>query len=87
MKYIVFGIIIFETTMGGKIMQKEDTRKLFRKIPVLETDRLVLRRLKVSDYADMFEYSKSDKVTKYLLWRSHPDAKYTRDYLAFIQSQ
>lgn len=68
-------------------MQKDSALKLFRKIPTLETDRLVMRKLKVSDYADMFEYSKQDVVTKYLLWRSHPDARYTRDYLAFIQSQ
>lgn len=68
-------------------MQKETVCKIFRKIPTLETERLVLRRLKIADYADMFEYSKSDKVTKYLLWRSHPDAKYTRNYLSFVQSQ
>ena len=68
-------------------MQKENVCKIFKKIPVLETDRLILRRMKTSDYIDMYEYSKSDKVTKYLLWRSHPDARYTRDYLAFVQSQ
>ncbi len=68
-------------------MQKENAIKIFKKIPTLETDRLVLRRLKVSDYADMYEYSKSSVVTKYLLWREHPDIRYTRDYLGFIQSQ
>ncbi len=68
-------------------MQKETVFKIFKKIPTLETKRLVLRKLKVSDYADMYEYSKSDKVTKYLLWRSHPDARYTRDYLSFVQTQ
>ena len=68
-------------------MQKESTIKIFRKIPTIETDRLVLRKLKVSDYSDMFEYSKSNTVTKYLLWREHPDERYTRDYLSFIQSQ
>lgn len=68
-------------------MQKDSVIRLFKKIPMIETDRLVLRRMKVSDYADMYEYSRSDLVTKYLLWNSHPDARYTRDYLGYIQSQ
>ena len=68
-------------------MQKESAYKLFKKIPVIETERLILRRLKTFDYADMYEYACSDKVTKYLLWRPHPDAQYTRDYLGYVQSQ
>lgn len=68
-------------------MQKDSVLKIFKKIPTIETDRLFLRRLKISDYADMYEYSRLDSVTKYLLWNSHPDARYTRDYLAYIQSQ
>lgn len=68
-------------------MQKETIFKKLKKFPVLETDRLILRKMKVSDYADMYEYAKRDDVTKYLLWRSHPDARYTRDYLGYVQSQ
>ena len=68
-------------------MQKETAIKIFKKIPTIETERLVLRKLKVSDYADMYEYSKMKEVTKYLLWKEHPDIRYTRDYIAFIQSQ
>jgi len=68
-------------------MQKDTTLKIFKKIPTVETDRLILRRMKTSDYMDMYEYSRSDRVTKYLLWKSHPDAHYTRDYLSFVQSQ
>lgn len=68
-------------------MQKDTVYKIFKKIPSIETDRLILRKLKVSDFEDMYEYSKSDEVTKYLLWRSHPDVQYTRDYLKYIQSR
>lgn len=68
-------------------MQKDSAIKLFKKIPELHTERLLLRRLKVSDYADMHEYSKQSRVTKYLLWKEHPDARYTRDYISFIQTQ
>ena len=68
-------------------MQKDSVLKTFKRIPAIETERLLLRRMKISDYADMYEYSCLDSVTKYLLWNSHPDARYTRDYLAYIQSQ
>lgn len=68
-------------------MQKDNVIKLFKKIPVLESERLILRRLKVSDYSDMYEYSKNKDVTRYLLWREHPDVRYTRDYINYLQSQ
>lgn len=68
-------------------MQKDSVLKTFKRIPAIETERLLLRRMKISDYTDMYEYSCLDSVTKYLLWNSHPDARYTRDYLAYIQSQ
>lgn len=68
-------------------MQKEMIFKKFKKFPTLETDRLLLRKMKVQDFEDMYEYAKNDNVTKYLLWNSHRDLKYTRDYLAYVQSQ
>ncbi len=68
-------------------MQKDTVYNTFRKVPTLETQRLELRRIRVNDYKDMFEYAKKDSVTKYLLWRSHPDAQYTRDYLSYVQTQ
>ncbi len=68
-------------------MQKDSVLKMFKRIPTIDTDRLVLRKLKISDYADMYEYSRLDSVTQYLLWNSHPEARYTRDYLSYIQSQ
>lgn len=68
-------------------MQKDSTIKLFKKIPNIDTPRLLLRRMKVSDSEDMYEYSCQDKVTKYLLWQSHPDHRYTKDYLSYIQGR
>ena len=61
--------------------------KIFSKIPVLETPRLLLRRLRVSDYLDMYEYSSLDEVTEYLLWYPHKDEDYTYRYLEHVQSE
>ena len=68
-------------------MDRSMTVRYFRDIPTLHTDRLVLRRLLKSDYLDMFEYSSDPAVTKYLLWDIHPDARYTKRYLAYLQTR
>ena len=60
---------------------------VFKKIPTVQTERLVLRKLLPSDDADMFEYSQNPAVTKYLLWDVHINKKFTHSYLKFIQSQ
>jgi [ribosomal protein S5]-alanine N-acetyltransferase len=39
--------------------------------PVLETERLILRRLKTSDAQDMFEFAMHRDVSKYVSWEPH----------------
>ena len=68
-------------------MKKELIYKLFSHIPTLETERLILRKMQVSDSADMYEYAKLDSVTRYLTWFSHQNENYTKDYLKFISTK
>lgn len=65
-------------------MKKEDISRIFSDIPDIRTDRLLLRRMKKSDYRDMYEYSKDPNVTKYLTWTPHPNEDYTYRYLDYI---
>ena len=58
---------------------------IFSKIPTLETERLVLRGLCVSDCFDMYDYSKKSEMTKYLTWSPHPDVEYTKEYLQCVK--
>lgn len=62
-------------------------RRIFSSLPKLETERLILRKLKRSDAEDMFEYSKNPEVTRYLLWSPHPSVGYTSRYLAYLQDR
>lgn len=66
-------------------MKKETLYRIFSKMPELETPRLLLRPMRVSDAADMFEYAKSPDVTRYLLWAPHADIGYTKRFLAYIE--
>lgn len=61
--------------------------KVFSKMPVLTTDRLILRPMRTSDAYDMYEYASREDVTEFLLWSPHPSVGYTRDYLAYIESR
>jgi ribosomal-protein-alanine N-acetyltransferase len=65
-------------------MKKETLFNIFSKIPELETDRLRLRAMRVCDTDDMYEYAQSAEVTRYLLWRPHPNKDYTRRYLEYL---
>lgn len=65
-------------------MKQETLYNIFSHMPELETERLLLRPLRVSDAPDMYDYAKRADVTKYLLWNPHPDLTYTRRYLEYL---
>lgn len=56
-------------------------------MPVIETERLILRKMKADDASDMYEYARDPEVTRFLTWNPHPDARYTRDYLEYLGSR
>ncbi len=57
----------------------------FDRSPRLETDRLILRHMKVTDARDMFDYARRPEVTRYLLWAPHENVEYTRTYLRQVE--
>ena len=66
-------------------MEKHFIYNQFALMPKLETPRLLLRRMYVSDARDMFEYASLPAVTRYLTWEEHTTYAYTQGYLAHIQ--
>lgn len=68
-------------------MKKEFVYGVFSKIPTLETERIILRKISVDDADDMYEYSKEYGVTKYLTWSPHADKGVTLDYLIYLQDR
>ncbi len=56
----------------------------FSKNITLETERLVLRKLSISDAADMYDYSRRPETSRYLLWSPHPSIDTTYDTLRYI---
>ena len=65
----------------------EDYKKIFKDPPVLETQRLIFRPMRLTDAEDMYEFACREEVTGYLLWTPHESVEYTRKYLAFLKNQ
>lgn len=53
---------------------------------LIETPRLILRKMRVSDIDDMYDYAKREEVTKYLLWKEHKTRDHTDRYLKYVVS-
>ena len=68
-------------------MKKETVNTIFMNIPVLHTERLVLRKMSPKDADDMYEYASRRDVTEYLLWSPHPSKAYTSDYLRYVNAR
>ena len=68
-------------------MKKSIISNIFSNVPTLETERLILRKLMVSDADDMYEYSCDPNTTAFLTWSLHPDRYYTIDYIKFVLRQ
>ncbi len=69
---------------GTPAVKKDILYKLFSRIPTLETERLILRGMRVSDAEDMYAYARHPSVTEYLTWSPHASLDETREYLTYI---
>lgn len=68
-------------------MKIEKTVRIFKAMPTLETERLILRPLSQKDSCDMFDYAHRDALTQYLLWDPHPGESYTHEYLRYVEKR
>ncbi len=59
-------------------------RSLFSIMPVLETERLLLRKMEMRDAQDMYEYSRDPLVAKYVLWEAHSSVSDTKGYIRYM---
>lgn len=60
---------------------------LFSNLPTLRTERLTLRPARMSDAADLYEYSKDPEVARHVLWDAHQSVGDSRGYLRYAVRQ
>ena len=66
-------------TMESKI------RETFKSPPILESERLLYKKIVPENAQDMFDYSKEEDVTRYLLWTPHISLTQTEKYIKLLQ--
>ncbi len=53
----------------------------------LETPRLLLRKARLADAKDIFEYSQNPKVAQYVLWDAHRSVQESKNYIRYLIRQ
>ena len=66
-------------------MRRESICKIFARIPEIETERLILRKISPLDVDDMNEYARNPHTTEFLTWSPHPDKAHTLEYINYLQ--
>lgn len=59
----------------------------FLKNTVLETERLMLRKISPRDASDMFEYASRPETSKYLLWSPHASLSVTQNLIETLRRE
>lgn len=54
---------------------------IFKNLPQLETERLILRKINMNDAKDLFAYGSNPEITKYVCWQTY---KSKEDAVSFI---
>ena len=57
---------------------------IFSDLPVLETDRLTLRKMCLDDAEDLFEYASDPEVSTYTTWSPHLSLDDSREFLTRV---
>lgn len=57
---------------------------IYGNLPELETERLVLRKIRYDDIDDIHAYASNPEVSKYVFWSAHETIAATEDYVKTI---
>jgi ribosomal-protein-alanine N-acetyltransferase len=57
--------------------------RAFANLPELETERLLLRKMRPDDAEAMFTYASDPEVTRYVLWETHRSIEDSESFLGF----
>ena len=66
-------------------MLRSKVAEVYSAQPTLETERLLLRRLRREDAEALYAIASIPEVSRYLMWDRHPSVRYTKHYLKDLQ--
>ena len=62
-------------------------RGFFSDLPIITTERLMLRRMTLRDAQDVFDYSQDEEVARHVLWDTQRSISEARAYLRYMLRQ
>ena len=68
-------------------LEPSTPQEFFASLPVLETPRLTLRKIRMSDAADVYLYAKDPEVARHVLWEPHRSVLDSRGFIRFLMYQ
>lgn len=64
-----------------------ELEKIYADLPILETDRLILRKLSMEDAENIYSYGSNEEVSKYVTWDTHRTVADTKEYIEYVLRQ
>lgn len=61
-----------------------DAEKFYGEMPIIETERLILRSLREGDAEDLFDYASEAKVSRFMPWEAHRTIEDSKEFIAFV---
>lgn len=76
---------LFDLSFFDILVAKNTPEDLFSNLPVLETNRLVLRKIRMHDSNDVFAWSSDERVSRYVLWDAHRTVADSKNYIRYLR--
>jgi len=64
-----------------------EIEKIFGDFPILETERLKLRKITLEDVEELYSYGSDEEVSRYVTWNTHITLLDTKEFVEFVLSQ
>ncbi|KGA98602.1 GCN5 family N-acetyltransferase [Alkalihalobacillus alcalophilus ATCC 27647 = CGMCC 1.3604] len=64
-----------------------EIENIFGHLPILETERLILRKITLDDIQDMYDYCSKGEVSTYVTWETHKTLADTKEFVEFVLTQ
>jgi [ribosomal protein S5]-alanine N-acetyltransferase len=68
----------------AEVIQMNLKDETYAKLPILETERLTLRKITIEDVEDMYEYGSNSEVSKFVSWDTHHSILDTKEFINFV---
>ncbi len=67
--------------------EPDTPQEFFARLPVIETERLILRKMTLRDAPDVYRYARDREVARHVLWEAHQSVWESRAYVRFLLYQ